>query len=375
MLETLSPAPKLSAARTTLLMAAVGVFGACAGPKPPVWSARFSATQDTIIVPYGEITEATWLGGGRWAVIAPQDRTVGVADFQHRSLTRFGGGQARELEQPYQLFQDADSIYIADWLKRRLTSWSLDGVLGGTHPALDSYRGLLPRARDAAGRWYFESRPAPGRDGRGNLDSAAVLRATPDWSHADTVMRLAPLDLVEVISDGGRRLERRLLSGQDRWGILPDGAVWVARVAQNRVDWRNTSGKVISGDELPDRVLPITERDREVFLNHFEASLRSTVSQIPFAAIKPPFEAAVTDLEGRVWLVKIRAIGDTIRDYQVIDQAGRMVGGASHPGLGRIIAMGGGYALVGEPFAGGVRLLCFKLPADSGSGGTSSLSQ
>jgi hypothetical protein len=375
MLETSPPAPTSSAARITLLLAAVGLLGACAAPRPQVRSIRLAATQDTIIAPYGEITDATWLGGGRWAVIAPQDRAVSVADFQRRSLTRFGGRQARELEQPFQLFRSGDSVYVADWLRRRLTGWSLEGVLGGERPAMDTYRGVLPRARDEAGRWYFENRAAPGRDGRGNLDSAAVLRASPDWSRADTVMRLAPLDLVEVVSDGGRRLERRLLSGQDRWGVLPDGALWVARVSQNRIDWRAPSGKITTGEALPDRVLPITQNDRDVFLNRFESGLRTTVSQIPFAAIKPPFDAALAAPEGLVWLVKNRAIGDTIRDYQVIDRAGRLVIEASHAGLGRILAMGGGYALVGEPFAAGVRLLLFRLPADTGSGGPSPISQ
>jgi hypothetical protein len=362
MLETLFPAPV--GRRAIRLVAAAGVLTlACGGARPPVRTIRLESTGDTLITPYGEITDAAWLGGKRWVLVSPQDRMVGVADLEHRSLQPFGGARARELEQPYHLFRAGDSVYVADWQRRRLTSWSLAGAPGSAYPAPDRFRGVLPSARDMAGQWYLESRAAPGPDGQGNLDSAVVLRATPGLDRGDTVARLAPFDMVEVEGDGRRRLERRLLSGQDRWGVLPDGRVWVARVGQNRIDWRDSSGRVRRGDELPDRVLPITQNDRDVFLNHFEVGLRTTVEQIPFAAIKPPFETALTDPDGIVWLVKSRAIGDTVRSYQLVDAAGRLVGEASHPGLGRILAMGGGYALVGEPIAAGVRLRLFRVPA------------
>ncbi|HXI22106.1 MAG TPA: hypothetical protein VNH46_13520, partial [Gemmatimonadales bacterium] len=196
----------------------------------------------------------------------------------------------------------------------------------------------------------------------GNRDSAVVARATSDLARIDTVGRLAPFDLAEVITDGRRRLERRLLSGQDRWGVLPDGSVWLARVTDNRVDWILPDGAHVSGRVLPDRVLPVTENDRDLFLRRFEPALRPTVEQIPFSAIKPPFENALSGPAGLVWLVKSRAIGDSTRYYQLVDRAGRLVALASHPGLGRILALGDSVALVGEHFSGGVRLLQFRVP-------------
>jgi hypothetical protein len=172
-----------------------------------------------------------------------------------------------------------------------------------------------------------------------------------------------------ISSSGRRRLERRLLSGQDRWGALPDGTLWIARVTQNRVDWRDSSGSIHEGDDLPDPVLPLTDNDREIFLSKFDPGLRPTVAQIPFTAIKPPFENALTGPDGLVWLVKSRAIGDSVRSYQVVDRSGRMVQSVTHRGLGHIIALGVGYALVGEPFAGGMRLLLFRMPAPAGPRG------
>jgi hypothetical protein len=342
-----------------LLLLAVA---ACPGPDAALPTALLPPAADTIIAPYeGEVAGAAWLGGDRWALVSPQDRAVGVADFGTRRLTSLGGARGRELDQPFHLFRAGDSIYVADWQRRRQTAWSLDGKLGGALPAVDAYRGALPRGRDAAGRWYFEIRPVAGRDGRGNLDSASVLR-TDLRGAADTVARLAPFDLAEVISEGRRRMERRLLSGQDRWGVLPDGSLWVARVADNRVEWRDSLGAVRSGRQLPDRVLPVTENDRDLFLARFDAGLQPSVSQVPFAAIKPPFENAVTDPSGLLWLVKSRAVGDSVRYYQVVDQGGTLRREVRHAGLGQIIALGATDAIVAEPFEAGVRLLRFRLP-------------
>jgi hypothetical protein len=293
---------------------------------------------------------------------------VTAASLDTRKLAPFAGARTRELEQPFHLFRADDSVFVADWQRRRLTSWSLQGKPGGALAAADALRGALPRARDARGNWYFELRSAPGLDGSGNRDSAAIVRTRPDLTGADTIARLAPLELAEVISDGRRRLERRLLSGQDRWGVLADGSLWIARVGQNRVDWRDSAGVTHRGRELPDAVLPVTENDRQLFLQKFDAALRPTVSQIPFVVIKPPFDNALAATDGMVWLVKNRAIGDTLRNYQLINRDGRLAGTASHPGFGRILGLGEGVALVGEPFEGGVRLLDFRVPAPAQAG-------
>jgi len=342
-------------------LAALLLLAACGRERATVPSAPLVATGDTItLAPVYDVTEAAWVGGTRWAVLAPEERQVLLVDFAGGRRTQIGG---REIEQPFHVFRAGDSLWVADWARRRSTAWTFAGKLVGSTLANDALRGALPRAQDQQGRFYYEVRPAPGRDGSGNRDSAAVVRAA--GTTIDTVARLAPFDLAEVMSEGHRRLERRLLSGQDRWGVLADGTVWVARVDKNRVDWVSPTGEVTVGDVLPDRVLPVTENDRELFLSRFEPGLRATVEAIPFAAIKPPFEYALTAPDGTVWLVKSRAVGDTLRYYQVVDREGRLAREYHHPGLGRVLALGGGEALVAEPFAEGVRLLRFQLPPDS----------
>jgi len=349
-----SPARLLA---TALIATACGSSGA----KAPI--EVLAPGTDPVISPVGEATDGLWLGDQRWAIIAPQDKAVSLVDFSNRAIGPFGGQRGgKEYQQPFYIFRTGDSVAIDDWQMRRTTFWSLDGKLLSNIPAVNGLRGALPRARDDAGRWYFELRPLPGADGSGNRDSAFVVRTESDFSKPDTVIRLAPLDVAEVIADGRRRFERRLLSGQDRWGVLPDGSLWVARVQQNRVDWVGNDQAVHRGPELPDKVYPVSEPDRELFLRRFPQELRATAEQIPFAAIKPPFEAAFSTPAGQVWLVKSRAVGDSLRSNQVIGRDGHLVREVRDHGHGRILAVSPSAVLLAEPFEGGIRLYQIALP-------------
>jgi hypothetical protein len=164
------------------------------------------------------------------------------------------------------------------------------------------------------------------------------------------------------MGDAGRRFERRVFSGADQWGALPDASLWVGRVYDNRVDWRDSSGRWTRGEPLPDRVLEVTRYDRELFLRRFPPELRGTAEQLPFAPVKPPFEAGLTGPTGEVWLEKSRAPADSSRRYHVVDRRGRLNQEIRVPGRGRIIAVAPGAVLVAEPSRDGVRLLRYPLP-------------
>jgi hypothetical protein len=229
-------------------------------------------------------------------------------------------------------------------------------------PVADAARGVLPKARDGKGQFYLEMSPRAGPDGSGNRDSAAVVRTDPEFRQLDTIARLAPLDIAEVQGDAGRRFELRIFSGADRWGVAPDGSLWVARVYDNRVDWRDPSGRWSRGQQLPDRVLEVTRYDRELFLRRFPPELRATAEQLPFAAIKPPFEAGFTAPNGDVWLEKSRAPADSSRRYQVVNHEGRILREIRVPGRGRIVAVGQDAVLVAEAAPDATRLLRFPIP-------------
>lgn len=338
------------------------VLAACSESKPPAPPVELAPGGDTVSTNFAAVTDAVWLGGDRWAVIAPSNEAVGIADFSHHRYRPLGGNRPKELRNPATVFRAGDTLYVGDWGLRRTTLWTLDGRLVSDVPTADAVRGTLPRARDSAGRFYLDLYPQAGPDGSGNRDSAAIVRTDPRFTRADTVARLAPLDIAEVTGDAGRRFERRVFGGADEWGVLPDGSIWVARVYGNRVDWRSPDGKWTRGQSLPDRVLEVTRYDRELFIRGFPPELRRTAQELPFAPLKPPFESGFTSAPGEVWLEKSRAPADSARAYHVVDRSGRLTRQVRLRGQGRILGVGADAALVAESTDDGTRLVRVPFP-------------
>ena len=344
-----------------VVIASAGLLVSCGDPEPDAPAVELSTSGDTVNTRDSDVTGAAWLGGPRWAVLAAPNETAGIADFSTGKIIPLDAQHPDDLRSPTTLFVAEDSLFVGDWGLRRTTVWTLEGRLVRSFPTSDAVRGSLPQARDSLGRFYADLYPRPGSDGSGNRDSAAILRVDRTFTRADTIARLAPLDIAEVIGDAGRRFERRVFGGVDRWGALPDGSLWVARVYENRVDWRAPDGSWSRGDALPDRVLEVTRYDRELFIQGFPPELRATAQQLPFAPIKPPFEAAFTSTTGQVWLEKSRAPTDSVRTYHVVDRQGRLARQVRVRGQGRILAVGDNAALVAERTPDGTRLLHLEL--------------
>lgn len=336
---------------------------ACDGGRPRVPPEEPIAVvlpADTLVVPVEALTSGLWLGGDRWAVLSAETGTVWRADFTAGTLVPLGSGADRAIRGATAIFRQADTLFVTDWALGRVTAWGPDGTLLRVAVTRETAGAALPVARDAAGQFFAERAPDPRRDGSGNRDSAAVTRLR--GTALDTVGRLAPLDMTAFSSNTGERFERRLLSGQDRWGVLPDGSLWIARVSHNRVDWTDAKGQRREGQLLPDKVLEVTQVDRELYLRQFPAELRPQAEALPFAAIKPPFDAAFAGSDGLVWLQKSRFALDTTGVYHVVDREGRFARNLRLLSRGRVLAEGDGRLLVAERVATGVRLARIPLP-------------
>lgn len=318
------------------------LLAACTDPRT-IPAATLVPAGDTLRLPIVEATDGVWLGDSRYALLSPADNAVAIVDLA-AGTSRLIDQSSGELQHPTGLFALGDTLYVTDWARRRATAWTRDGSLARTIPASDPLRGALPRAIDRNGALYYEVPPIARRDGSGNRDSAAVVRV--DVAGAiDTVARLAPLDIAEVAGEQGRRFERRVFSGDDEWGVLPDGSLWIARTYQNRVDWIDSTG-VREGDRLVDRVLEVTRTDRERFVERFPAELRASAERLPYSPIKPPFVRGFSVMPDEVWLEKSRSVFDSAQLYHRVGRDGNLISQLRLEGWGRALAASDRQALI-----------------------------
>ncbi|MDZ4674272.1 MAG: hypothetical protein SGI84_07450 [Gemmatimonadota bacterium] len=349
--------------RWLALIGAVGCL-ACGptGPQEEPAEEMVGALMDTVLTPFGQIPVAVAMDRDRWLVVAPDWDAAVVANFATGSHQPLGKGPGVDYQRPIDVFAAGDSIYLADWGMRRLTAWSRDGQLLGEVPLPEAAGGLFPKARDGVGWFYFEQPLYGGTDGVGLRDSIPILRARVGSTVADTVLRLAPPDVLEVTRENRTRVERAVFGGQDRWGVLPSGDLWVARIVRNRVIWLRKDGARTTGRGLPDPVWEVTDYDRESFMAQFPPDLRSTASGLPFALIKPPFERAFTGPDQNIWLEKSKQGLDSLRRIHVVDSVGNLTRVLAVPTRGSIIAVGDSVLLIAEQWREGVRLLRARIP-------------
>ena len=347
-----------------LLPALVVALAAC-GPRqqelPP--AARLLAPADTILLNDTELSQAVWLGGDRWAILAPQAKVVRILDMRTRKATLLGH-PGKDYADPSYLFRAGDTLVVDDWGMRRATLWTLAGQPAGILPPPLPFRGYLPHARDAAGWWYAELRPAPRADGSGNRDSGVVVRWR-EGATSDTVARLAPYDVEQVTRDGASRFERLVFSGTDQWSVLADGTLWIARVNANALArCAPDHGPCTTGPSLPDPVLQVTLEDREYFLQTFPPDQRGLAQGIPFAILKPAFDAAFGAADGSVWLQKSRALTDTLRGYRILALDGLARQEFRVPNAQTILGADSAHVLAIDPLVPGPghRVLRYALP-------------
>ena len=350
--------------RHTLVgMLAAITLAACSGSKPvPAPDLALAATQDTLVLPFVLVSAAAPQSDGRWILLAPEEGAVLIADFASDTFHFHAASPTPPAPGPAVLIGFGDTIAVGNWSTHQFTTWLPGGVALDTSSVPQALAGAFPRGRDAAGQWYFEFGPPPGRDGQGLRDSIAIVRTDVALARFDTVARLAPGDVAEVTTAEGTRLSHRALGGRDRWGVMRDGSIWIARVNQNFIEWfASSDGKREKTVRYPDPVLTVQEMDRQLYVNRFPEEYRESAKQVPFAAIKPPFESVIAVAPQR-WLLEKNGMAlDSTRAFQFVDPEG-VIRRLIVPSRGNALGFDGTHLLMAEQFPGGVRLLRYLVP-------------
>lgn len=339
---------------------------ACDAPAAPV----VVLDQPEAMLPraFQQVSNVVELGDGRVALAELKDKTFVVADFGSDALTLIGEHvDSIPPEDPapgkhklpgYVLRFGGDTLGLVDFAAERTTLWTAAGGYLGILPGRGVGGYNQPLVYDGRRAGYKEDIRSvlgglePGQEL--GFDSLNVLRVTPGDTVADTVAKLK----LPVWGRGQfgeqTKIVSTIFSGRDLFGVLPDGSVWVARAANNAVDWRAPGGEWTRGPARDYAKVAVSQAEKDVFLER----LRGQMAQMgapagielayPFADEKPPFLAGQTDPAGFVWLQRARAFEDSVPVWDVVGRDGRQV---------RTVQLPRGATLAGFGAAGRVYLI------------------
>ena len=290
---------------------------------------------------FGQIGNVVQLEGERIAFVETRDKLFLSADLKTGKVDTLGqrvesigpDSPAGEYKFPGWVARMAgDTVALVDFSAQRTTLWSEKGeairvllitAMAGPTPVLVydtvgygykiDYRAILGGA-------------APGEKAR--PDSIAVLRIHLAGGKVDTVAQLAAPVFGQAKFGEQVQEAATVFAPNDFFGVLPNGAAWVARGKENRLDWRAPNGTWKLGSKRPFTPVPVTQADRDRVLAQVRQQgaqygmPQNLAIEYPFADTKPPFDFALGRPNGEVWLQRPRAVEDAPLTYDVYDQKG-----------------------------------------------------
>ena len=309
---------------------------------------------------FGMLSNVVELDNGGVVFADTRDKLFLRADFKSGRVDTLGrrvdslgpGAPAGDYKFPGWVARLAgDTLALVDFSAIRTTRWSGDGRPIDVLP-LNEVSGRTPvLLYDTVGHGYkidYQAVLGGGDPGRSlRPDSIPVLRVHLNGGKVDTIAYLAAPEYGDATFGEQVQQAAKVFAPNDHFGVLPDGAAWVARGRDNRVDWRASDGTWRKGQTRAYTKLPVTQADKDRVL----AQVREQGKQFgmpqdlridyPFAESKPPFDFALANPAGEVWLQRPRAKEDSPLIYDIVDRQGKwrrevaFPAGATLAGFGR----------------------------------------
>jgi hypothetical protein len=251
-----------------------------------------------------------------------------------------------------------DTVALVDFGAIRTTRWNEQGRAIDVLP-IQPVAGQTPvLLYDTLGHGYkinYQGVLGGGEPGtQVRADSIPVLRIALKTGRADTIANLAAPDYGDATFGEQVQQAAKVFAPNDHFGVLPDGAAWVARGHENRVDWRAPDGTWRRGQAREYTKLPVTQADKDRVL----AQVREQGQQFgmpqdlaisyPFADTKPPFDFAMGRPGGEVWLQRPRAREDAAFVYDIVDRNGRWQRSVTFPAGASLAGFGENGAVYGS---------------------------
>ena len=309
---------------------------------------------------FGMLSNVVELDDGRVVFADTRDKLFLRADFKTGRVDTLGrrvdslgpGAPAGDYKFPGWVARlAADTVALVDFSAIRTTRWNADGRPIDVLP-LKEVSGKTPvLLYDTVGHGYkidYQAVLGGGEPGSAVLpDSIPVLRVHLKGGKVDTIAKLAAPEFGDATFGEQVQQAAKVFAPNDHFGVLPDGTAWVARGHENRVDWRAADGSWRKGQAREYTKLPVTQADKDRVLVQVRAQGKQFGMpqdlriDYPFAESKPPFDFAVANPSGEVWLQRPRANEDSPLVYDIVDRQGKwrrevtFPAGATLAGFGR----------------------------------------
>jgi len=290
---------------------------------------------------FAHVSNVVELGNGRVAFADTRDKLFFTADLKSGEVDTLGtrvdslgsDAPAGQYKFPGWVARLAgDTVALVDFSAQRTTLWNERGESIRVLPIAAAAGSAPVLVYDTVGHGYkidYQGILGGGEPGRAiRPDSLAVLRITLTTGRVDTVANLVTPEYGEAVFGEQVQQAVKVFAPNDFFGVLPNGAAWVARGRENRVDWRGTDGTWSRGQSRAYTRVPVTQADRDRVLAQVREQgqqygmPQNLAIRYPFAEAKPPFDFALARPNGEVWLQRPRAAEEAPLTYDVHERSG-----------------------------------------------------
>jgi hypothetical protein len=334
--------------------------------------------------PFSLVTSAIEIKPGQVMAVDMTEMELAIVDFAKGTKTPIGrqGSGPGEYRAPAGLFRMAgDTIWVLDAAQQRIVAFNPDLTPGTTIPILTFDQSTMtaltaPYFSDRKGNIYGSAMliQAGRGGGSGNdvqmtlPDSVGVVRLDPRNKESRTELTKArfPISGKPDIKVNGNAMKYTMafpgLVAADSWAVFPDGRVAIVRGANYAVEFIGADGKKSAPVRVAYEPIKVTAADQKAEMDEAQKQMKeqgkAAQKMIPAGmtmdfelippASWPAHYPAVTPLgvlpapDGRLWVKRSIPFRSGHEQWDVIDQAGKLVARWKLPAKTTIVAIGQG---------------------------------
>ncbi len=335
--------------------------------------------------PFTLISGVRELPGNKVIVADSREKRVGMVNFTTGAFTSIGrvGNGPGEFQVPMALFAGPGTdTWVADPQAGKVHVVTADGKLQNAILPPEGEGGtplFIPRAVDAAGRFYMQAVPRLGGGAAPVVDSFMIVRWDRATKKTDTLGKVPSGMSVSTSGSSGGNMRMMIrskpLAATPVWSALPDGHVAVVQPSPYRVDLISANRSVSRGPAQAYTPITVTAAERAAYRARRQSnegppitrtigggggggnvstssSAAPSAVEIPddeFPEVMPPFSgqgSVLVSLEGEIWVLRTRRAADKVPTYDIFNSAGQLTGKATLKPNSVVVGFGAGVVYV-----------------------------